>query len=208
MTAITKANVISATLGSVFVDGVTASISELGLSAFDSSRYAVFPGFCDVHVHFREPGFSYKETIATGSYASARGGYTAVCTMPNLNPVPDSVEHLVPQLQAICDGACIHVYPIGAITVGEKGEQLADLEDTARFVKGFSDDGRGVQTDGLMREAMVKAKQLGKSNGSCSHISQCGSGKGFSGTNLFFFGENVAIPYGGHGPTAGVEFNR
>ena len=162
MTAITKANVISATLGSVFVDGVTASISELGLSAFDSSRYAVFPGFCDVHVHFREPGFSYKETIATGSYASARGGYTAVCTMPNLNPVPDSVEHLKQQLDLIEDSACIHVYPYGAITVGEKGEVLADLEGMAPNAIGFSDDGRGVQSDDMMRAAMERAKALGK----------------------------------------------
>ena len=124
MTAKTKANVISASLGTAFVDGVRASISTPELSAFDSDRYVVFPGFCDVHVHFREPGFSYKETIATGSRASARGGYTAVCTMPNLNPVPDSVENLQQQLNLIKENACIHVYPYGAITVGEKGEVL------------------------------------------------------------------------------------
>ena len=94
MTATTKAKVISASLGTAFVDGIGASISSSALSVFNSPRYVVFPGFCDVHVHFREPGFSYKETIATGSLASARGGYTAVCTMPNLNPVPDSREHL------------------------------------------------------------------------------------------------------------------
>ena len=162
MTAITKVNVISAALDSVFVDSVAASISALGLSAFDSSRYAVFPGFCDVHVHFREPGFSYKETIATGSYASARGGYTAVCTMPNLNPVPDSVENLAIQKKMIEAAACIHVYPYGAITVGEKGETLADLEGMAPDVIGFSDDGRGVQSDDMMREAMVRAKALNK----------------------------------------------
>ena len=162
MTAITKANVISADLDSVFVDSVAASISELGLSDLDSSRYAVFPGFCDVHVHFREPGFSYKETIATGSYASARGGYTAVCTMPNLNPVPDSVENLAIQKKLIEDSACIHVYPYGAITVGEKGEVLADLEGMAPDVIGFSDDGRGVQSDDRMRQAMLRAKALNK----------------------------------------------
>ena len=162
MTAITKVNVISAALDSVFVDSVAASISALGLSAFDSSRYAVFPGFCDVHVHFREPGFSYKETIATGSYASARGGYTAVCTMPNLNPVPDSVENLAIQKKMFEAAACIHVYPYGAITVGEKGETLADLEGMAPDVIGFSDDGRGVQSDDMMREAMVRAKALNK----------------------------------------------
>ena len=162
MTAITKANVISASLDSVFVDDVAASISKLGLSAFDAPRYAVFPGFCDVHVHFREPGFSYKETMVSGSKASARGGYTAVCTMPNLNPVPDSVENLAQQLKRIADGACIHVYPYGAITVGEKGEELADLEGMAPNVIGFSDDGRGVQSDDRMRQAMLRAKKLGK----------------------------------------------
>ena len=162
MTAITKANVISAALDSAFVNDVAASVSELGLSAFNSSRYAVFPGFCDVHVHFREPGFSYKETIETGSYASARGGYTAVCTMPNLNPVPDSVENLAIQKKMIEDSACIHVYPYGAITVGEKGEVLADLEGMAPDVIGFSDDGRGVQSDDRMREAMIRAKALNK----------------------------------------------
>ena len=162
MTAKTKANVISASLGTAFVDGISASIFTPELSAFDSDRYVVFPGFCDVHVHLREPGFSYKETIATGSLASARGGYTAVCTMPNLNPVPDSVEHLAIQKKMIEDSACIHVYPLGAITVGEKGEQLADLEGMAPDAIGFSDDGRGVQNDDMMRAAMEKAKALNK----------------------------------------------
>ena len=162
MTAKTKANVISASLGTAFVDGISASILTPELSAFDSDRYVVFPGFCDVHVHLREPGFSYKETIATGSLASARGGYTAVCTMPNLNPVPDSVEHLAIQKKMIEDSACIHVYPLGAITVGEKGEQLADLEGMAPDAIGFSDDGRGVQKDDMMRAAMEKAKALNK----------------------------------------------
>ena len=162
MTAATKAKVISASLGTTFVDGIGASISNSELSVFNSPRYVVFPGFCDVHVHFREPGFSYKETIATGSRASARGGYTAVCTMPNLNPVPDSVEHLSIQKKLIEDSACIHVYPYGAITVGEKGETLADLEGMAPDVIGFSDDGRGVQSDEMMRSAMLRAKALGK----------------------------------------------
>ena len=131
--------------------------------AISSDReYTVFPGFCDVHVHFREPGFSYKETIVTGSKASAAGGYTAVCTMPNLNPVPDSVENLKLQMQLIEDGACIHVYPYGAITVGEKGETMADLEGMAPDVIAFSDDGRGVQSDEMMRQAMLRAKKLGK----------------------------------------------
>ena len=141
---------------------VSSTLEAIGFRAPNFSKYAVFPGFCDVHVHFREPGFSYKETIASGAYASARGGYTAVCTMPNLNPVPDSVENLGQQLQLIEGGACIHVYPYGAITVGEKGETLADLAGMAPHVCGFSDDGRGVQNDAMMRAAMEKAKELGK----------------------------------------------
>ena len=148
-----------------FCDGVSISsfaplMQEL---SFDGvSEYVVFPGFCDVHVHFREPGFSYKETIETGSKASARGGYTAVCTMPNLNPVPDSVAHLAEQRKLIEEQAVIHVYPYGAITVGEKGEELADLEGMAPGCIAFSDDGRGVQSDDMMREAMLRAKALGK----------------------------------------------
>jgi len=100
-----NAKVITASLDSTVADAIRASISTPEFSHFDDSRYVVFPGFCDVHVHFREPGFSYKETMATGSAASARGGYTAVCTMPNLNPVPDSVEHLNEQLKLIEEGA-------------------------------------------------------------------------------------------------------
>ena len=141
---------------------VSSVLSNDGIRALNFPKYAVFPGFCDMHVHFREPGFSYKETIRSGAYASARGGYTAVCTMPNLNPVPDSVEHLAQQLQLIEDGACIHVYPYGAITVGEQGQVLADLNGMAPNVVAFSDDGRGVQDERMMREAMQKAKELGK----------------------------------------------
>ena len=162
MTDMTKAKVYAASLGSVFSEGVCSSLSAPGLSGFDSSEYVIFPGFCDVHVHFREPGFSYKETIATGSRAAARGGYTAVCTMPNLNPVPDSVENLGIQRRLIEETACIHVYPYGAITIGEQGEALSDLEGMAPGVVGFSDDGRGVQSDDLMRQAMLRAKALGK----------------------------------------------
>ncbi|MBR4016610.1 MAG: dihydroorotase [Oscillospiraceae bacterium] len=148
-----------------FCDGITIpSCAPLmnGLSVADESEYVVFPGFCDVHVHFREPGFSYKETIETGSKASARGGYTAVCTMPNLNPVPDSVEHLGQQKELIDRQAVIHVYPYGAITVGQRGETLADLEGMAQDCIAFSDDGRGVQSDDMMRQAMLRAKSLGK----------------------------------------------
>ncbi len=145
---------------SSFCDAVSAAVSSGSLAVFHSSKYVVFPGFCDVHVHFREPGFSYKETISSGTLASARGGYTAVCTMPNLNPVPDSLENLQQQLELIAKNACIRVYPYGAITVGEKGEALADLSAMAPHVVGFSDDGRGVQADEMMRAAMIKAKAL------------------------------------------------
>ena len=127
-----------------------------------SHHCVALPGFCDVHVHFREPGFSYKERIATGSAAAARGGYTAVCTMPNLNPVPDSPEHLAVQEALIAEQARIYVYPYGAITVGERGEELAELEALAPRVVAFSDDGRGVQNDDVMRAAMRTAKRLGK----------------------------------------------
>ena len=130
------------------------------LSAVEN--YIIVPGLCDVHVHFREPGFSYKETIASGSAAAAHGGYTAVCTMPNLDPVPDSAEHLQVQLDAIKRGAAIKVLPYGAITVGEKGEKLADMEAMSDKVCAFSDDGKGVQNDEMMREAMTAAKRLGK----------------------------------------------
>lgn len=137
-------------------------LADGGLSPVISKRYIIVPGLCDVHVHFREPGFSYKETIASGSAAAAHGGYTAVCTMPNLDPVPDSAEHLQVQLDAIKRGAAIKVLPYGAITVGEKGERLADMEAMSDKVCAFSDDGKGVQNDEMMREAMTAAKRLGK----------------------------------------------
>ena len=128
----------------------------------DFENCVVFPGFCDVHVHFREPGFSYKETIKSGSLASAHGGYTAVCTMPNLNPVPDSAEHLDEQLNIIKNDAVINVYPYGSITVGQNGEELSDMFTMASSVIAFSDDGKGVQNEEMMREAMLRAKALGK----------------------------------------------
>ncbi len=132
------------------------------VSHFDFSEYTVFPGFCDVHVHFREPGFSYKETITSGSAAAAHGGYCAVCTMPNLNPVPDCAENLKAQLDIISSDAVINVYPYGSITEGEKGETLSDMEAMAEKVIAFSDDGRGVQSDEMMKSAMLKAKKLGR----------------------------------------------
>ena len=126
------------------------------------SEYVVFPGFCDVHVHFRQPGFSYKETIKSGSLAAAHGGYTAVCTMPNLNPVPDSLPNLNKQLEIIKNDAVINVYPYGSITVGQLGEKLSEMDEMAQSAIAFSDDGKGVQSPELMKEAMQKAKSLGK----------------------------------------------
>ena len=133
-----------------------------GAGVNSTSTYTIIPGFCDVHVHFREPGFSYKETIATGSRAAAHGGYTAVCTMPNLKPVSDSIEHLNEQLRIIEDDACIHVYPYAAITVEQMGKEMADLDGMADKCIAFSDDGHGVQSDDMMRQAMLKARSLGK----------------------------------------------
>ncbi len=147
-------------------DGILASADNMPEETFsDFDVYEncyIFPGFCDVHVHFREPGFSYKETIHTGSLAAARGGYTAVCTMPNLSPVPDSVENLQKQLDIIDRDAVINIYPYGAITLIEAGIELSDMEGMARKVVAFSDDGRGVQSEELMLAAMEKARSLGK----------------------------------------------
>ena len=127
-----------------------------------ASPLHVFPGFCDVHVHFREPGFSYKETIRTGSLAAARGGFTAVCAMPNLNPVPDCLSALETEEALIRHSAVIRVYPYGAITRGEMGRELSDLEALAPRVIAFSDDGKGVQDESMMRRAMLEAKRLHK----------------------------------------------
>lgn len=130
--------------------------------AFEFNNCVVFPGFVDVHVHLREPGFSYKETIKTGTEAAAHGGYTAVCSMPNLNPAPDSRDHLRLQTDKISSDAVISVFPYGTITKGQMGEELSDMEDISPEVIGFSDDGRGVQSDDMMRQAMLKAKELDK----------------------------------------------
>ncbi|MBQ2971940.1 MAG: dihydroorotase [Ruminococcus sp.] len=155
-----KANVIGS---SSFVSDMQTCLSDGGAFAeFNNSNFTILPGFCDVHVHFREPGFSYKETIKSGSMCAARGGYTAVCTMPNLNPVPDSVENLRAQLDKIKSDAVIDVYPYGSITVGQIGESLSDMEGISNDVIAFSDDGRGVQSDLMMEEAMKKAKLLNK----------------------------------------------
>ena len=147
-------------------DGSSLSVFDGDVSSFAVSsvfdNVVILPGLCDVHVHLREPGFSYKETIASGTAASARGGYTAVCSMPNLDPAPDSRENLEIQLEIIRKDAKIPVFPYGTITKGERGEALADMEAMANDVIGFSDDGRGVQSDDMMRSAMAKARSLGK----------------------------------------------
>ena len=154
---------MNANLGGVLVsDSIVMRAVDLVPVCQDAARFfVVLPGFCDVHVHFREPGFSYKETMVTGSAAAARGGYTDVCTMPNLNPVPDSVDHLRQQRDLIPQGG-VHIHPYGSITVGQKGEALADLQGMAPDCIAFSDDGRGVQDEVMMRAAMTEAKRLGK----------------------------------------------
>ena len=156
-----KIQIMNTACDAQFGEAVLNFLSNLGIRV-SNFEYAAFPGFCDVHVHFREPGFSYKETILSGSKCAARGGYTAVCTMPNLKPAPDTAEHLQQQLRIIEEDACIHVYPYGTITMGEQGETLSEMEAMAHKVCGFSDDGRGVQSDEMMLQAMNKAKSLGK----------------------------------------------
>ena len=144
------------------ISPTVSSFSHSGGIVSNLNNCFVFPAFCDVHVHLREPGFSYKETVTSGTKAAARGGYTAVFSMPNLNPVPDSVENMKIQKSLIENGAVIKVYPYASITVGQKGEALSDFENLSKLCAGFSDDGRGVQSEELMREAMIKAKALNK----------------------------------------------
>lgn len=163
MNNIIKAQICTLTSFPQFTkETVLGAFSEFGASVYNSSQYMIFPGFCDVHVHLRQPGFSYKETIKSGTQASAHGGYTTVFSMPNLKPVPDSAEHLKEQLDIIKKDAVINVLPYGAITVGQNGEELSDMEGMAKDVIAFSDDGRGVQSEEMMKEAMLRAKALGK----------------------------------------------
>lgn len=147
--------------GKINRENYELSVGGVGFLS-DFNNVYVFPAFCDVHVHFREPGFFYKETIKTGSLAAARGGYTDVCTMPNLNPVPDSLENIKVQIKKIEKDAVVRVHPYAAITVGEKGETLTDMTALSPYCIAFSDDGKGVQSEAMMRAAMLKAKALGK----------------------------------------------
>lgn len=151
----------------VLIDGdkvaAVGMVSDPQAVAVDVSGKYVLPGFVDVHVHLREPGFSYKETISTGSMAAAKGGYTTVCPMPNLNPAPDTAEHLKQQLDIIAEAAIVKVVPYGTITVGQRGSGvLSDMDAMKESVVGFSDDGRGVQSEELMNIAMAKAASLCK----------------------------------------------
>ena len=144
------------------VDEHFVSDALFGTTVFGNDNIVVFPGFCDVHVHFREPGFSYKETVKTGSLSAAAGGYTDVCTMPNLKPAPDTRENLELQLEIIKKDAKIGIYPLGTITKGQNGGELADLDGMKDLAIAYSDDGRGVQSDAMMELAMKKAKELDK----------------------------------------------
>lgn len=161
--------------GKVFIDGafktadvlidngvisaVGSNLEAAGAEVIDCGGKIVTPGLVDIHVHLRQPGFEYKETIASGSRAAAAGGFTTICPMPNLNPVPDSLPHLREELDIIARDAVINVLPFGAVTVGEKGQQLADIEAMAPYAVGFSDDGKGVQNGQMMEEAMELVKK-------------------------------------------------
>ncbi len=145
------------------ITDISSNIETVGFDVvYDLNNMYLLPGLIDVHTHLREPGFIYKETIATGSMAGAKGGYTSICAMPNLNPTPDSLENLQVELEAIKKDAKINVYPYGTITKGEKGQELADLDEIANYVIAFSDDGHGVQNEEMMLSAMEKAKKLNK----------------------------------------------
>ena len=143
------------------LESAVSYIENNNITLKAAHTYAVLPGFCDVHVHLRQPGFCYKETIATGTDAALHGGYTDVCSMPNLKPVPDSVEHILEQVEAIEKDSLIRVHPYGSITVEEMGDALSDMEGIAKYAVAFSDDGKGVQSEEMMTEAMKKAKALG-----------------------------------------------
>lgn len=171
---------------------VAPTIDEGQYTVIDISNRLLVPGFVDVHVHLREPGFSHKETIRTGTQAAAAGGYTTVFSMPNLKPVPDNKEHLNMQLSIIERDSVINVFPYAAITKGQQGEELAVCEEISSSVIGFSDDGHGIQSDEMMLTAMQKAKAIGKpivahceidelATGVCIHNGQWAQQHGYHG---------------------------
>ncbi len=136
--------------------------SEQECKVIDASNQFVMPGLIDLHVHFREPGFEYKETIKTGSLSAARGGFTSVCPMPNTKPVIDSVEMLEKELDIIKRDAVVNVYPVAAITKGMKGEELTDIRELVKHgAIAISEDGKSVMNSSLLREAMKIAKETG-----------------------------------------------
>lgn len=141
----------------IIVERASEITPEDGDTVINAAGLVAAPAFVDVHVHLREPGFGYKERIATGTAAAARGGYSTVCSMPNLNPVPDTVETLGVQLDIIRRDAKIEVLPYAAITIGRKGEELVDIAALQDKVCAFSDDGSGVQHDAMMERAMAEA---------------------------------------------------
>ena len=157
-----NSTIINGNLNKFSLKNMVEEFSILNPDFNFKKEYVILPGFCDVHVHFREPGFSYKETILTGCKSASRGGYTTVFTMPNLNPVPDTLENLNKQLDLILNNALINVYPYGSITKGLKGDKLSDMQDLAPYVIAFTDDGRGVQNEEMMIKAIKLAKSLGK----------------------------------------------
>lgn len=171
---------------------VSPSLPREGFEVLQLNGRWLVPGFVDVHVHLREPGFSYKETIRSGALAAAAGGYTQVLSMPNLSPVPDDLPHLEAQLELIRRDASVRVLPFGAITRGERGDELSDMAALAPLVAGFSDDGRGVQSEERMRAAMVEARRLDKPiaahcednrllHGGCIHDGAWAKAHGFPG---------------------------
>ncbi|MBO7519379.1 MAG: dihydroorotase, partial [Clostridia bacterium] len=145
-------------------DAVLRDLSAAVIGSAESAdkSFCIFPGFCDVHVHFREPGFSYKETVLSGTMAAAHGGYTDVCTMPNLNPVPDSIENIGLEREIIRKDGKINVYPYASVTKGQLGESVVPIKDLADCAVAFSDDGKGIQNGEIMRSAMSKAKEQNK----------------------------------------------
>ena len=180
--------------GRLFLDFSKKDIDDSII--YNLSGKLIIPGFVDVHVHLREPGFLYKETIESGTRAAAHGGYTAICAMPNLNPPPSNMENLSLELRAIEKDALIKVYPYGTLTMEQKGRGiLSDMQSIAPHVIAFSDDGKGMQEEALMREAMQKAKALGKAivahcedeselkQGGCIHDGDFAKAHGYIGIN-------------------------